>query len=152
PPSNFTIGPLGPRLVAEERHDGFSLVRRAEPQSGICTASEKNRIISTAMVDLALDFVLSGLVSSVGLQAMKSVGDLKGTVAVAEHIDGRELIAGPDRLRIFLDDLLGRPGDALLNGRIDRDRCQRNAAQFRRRLEFAYLVLFDIRSIRQALV
>jgi hypothetical protein len=76
---------------------------------------------------------------------MKSVREMVGNTIIAEDNWRRKPIAVAHRTRVIFDDLLGRPGGALLNGRVDRDRCERNAAQFRRRIEFAYLVLLGIR-------
>ena len=58
---------------------------------------------------------------------MKAVAEMKGSIVVAENINGRELDTVAHRLRILVNDVLGGSGGSLLHGRIDLDRIQRNA-------------------------
>jgi hypothetical protein len=63
----------------------------------------------------------------VGLQSVKTIGKIEATVSTVENINRRELGAVPHRLGILVNDILGRSGCSLLDGRIDLDRIKRNA-------------------------
>jgi hypothetical protein len=58
---------------------------------------------------------------------MKAVGEIKGAVPGAEHVNGRERDTVAQGLCIISNDVLRRSGCPLLDGRIDGDRCERNA-------------------------
>jgi hypothetical protein len=110
-------------------------------------AREENSSFETAAADFTLDFLNVRIRSSVCRNSMEAVTYPAGSSIVAENNWWRERIAGAHRRRILLDDLPGGPGDPLLDGCVDRDLGQWNAAQFRRRLNFGNRVHWSTRSI-----
>jgi hypothetical protein len=66
---------------------------------------------------------------------VESIGEMVGNAVGAKHNGRRKGIPVAHRLRILLDDLMGGPGDALLDGGINLNCSQRNAAQFGRWLD-----------------